>query len=60
MQGVTRVPIVFVNAYLVDVEPDNPSGGWVSSTVGSLASVRRSSRARPRRDTVQDRRKPSC
>jgi glyoxylase-like metal-dependent hydrolase (beta-lactamase superfamily II) len=29
MQGVTRVPIVFVNAYLVDVEPDNPSGGWV-------------------------------
>ncbi len=29
MQGVSRVPILFVNAYLVDVEPDNPSGGWV-------------------------------
>jgi glyoxylase-like metal-dependent hydrolase (beta-lactamase superfamily II) len=29
MQGVIRVPVVFVNAYLVDVEPDNPSAGWV-------------------------------
>jgi glyoxylase-like metal-dependent hydrolase (beta-lactamase superfamily II) len=29
MQGIVRVPILFVNAYLVDVEPDNRSGGWV-------------------------------
>jgi glyoxylase-like metal-dependent hydrolase (beta-lactamase superfamily II) len=29
MQGIVRVPILFVNAYLVDLEPDNPSGGWV-------------------------------
>ena len=24
MQGIVRVPVVFVNAYLVDVEADNP------------------------------------
>jgi glyoxylase-like metal-dependent hydrolase (beta-lactamase superfamily II) len=29
MLGIVRVPILFVNAYLVDVEPENPSGGWV-------------------------------
>jgi glyoxylase-like metal-dependent hydrolase (beta-lactamase superfamily II) len=29
MQGIVRVPVLFVNAYLVDVEPDKPSGGWV-------------------------------
>lgn len=29
MQGIVRVPVVFVNAYLVDVEPDEPGRGWV-------------------------------
>jgi glyoxylase-like metal-dependent hydrolase (beta-lactamase superfamily II) len=29
MQGIVRVPVLFVNAYLVDLEPGNPSGGWV-------------------------------
>jgi glyoxylase-like metal-dependent hydrolase (beta-lactamase superfamily II) len=29
MQGIARVPVVFVNAYLVDVEPDEPGRGWV-------------------------------
>jgi len=29
MQGITRVPILFVNAYLVDLKPDDPSAGWV-------------------------------
>jgi hypothetical protein len=28
-QGIVRVPVVFVNAYLVDVEPDEPGRGWV-------------------------------
>ena len=26
--GIVRVPIVFVNAYLVDITPDKPAGGW--------------------------------
>ena len=29
MQGIIRIPVVFVNAYLVDVEPDEPGRGWV-------------------------------
>src|SRR4051812_37645726 len=26
--GVERVPVVFVNAYLVDIDPLDPSRGW--------------------------------
>jgi glyoxylase-like metal-dependent hydrolase (beta-lactamase superfamily II) len=29
VQGIVRVPVAFVNAYLVDVEPDVPDSGWV-------------------------------
>jgi glyoxylase-like metal-dependent hydrolase (beta-lactamase superfamily II) len=29
MHGIVRVPIVFVNAYLVDADPDDPRRGWV-------------------------------
>lgn len=34
MKGIVRVPVVFVNAYLVDVEPDEPGRGWVLVDTG--------------------------
>ncbi len=40
--GIERVPVVFVNAYLVDVDPDDRSQGWVlvdSGLVGVGASL---------------------
>ena len=39
-RGITRVPIFFVNAYLIDVNPDDPSAGWVLFDTG-LAGVGR-------------------
>lgn len=38
--GITRVPIIFVNAYLIDVEPGVPEQGWALVDTG-LASVGR-------------------
>ena len=39
-RGITRVPIFFVNAYLIDVNPDDPNAGWVLFDTG-LAGVGR-------------------
>jgi glyoxylase-like metal-dependent hydrolase (beta-lactamase superfamily II) len=50
MQGIVRVPVVFVNAYLVDVEPDNPGAGWVLVDSGlpglGAAAISRAAAAR--------------
>lgn len=40
MRGITRVPILFVNAYLIDVNPDELDAGWVLFDTG-LAGVGR-------------------
>lgn len=34
LPGIVRVPIAFVNAYLVDIAPDSPTDGWVLVDTG--------------------------
>ncbi len=56
--GVVRVPVVFVNAYLVDVTPGVPDDGWVlvdtglpglgSFGIGRMAARRYGADSRPR------------
>lgn len=50
LHGIERVPVVFVNAYLIDIEPGVPADGWVLVDTGlralGAASIRRAAAAR--------------
>lgn len=58
MLGIVRVPVVFVNAYLVDINPEAPADGWVLLDTGlrglgeleirRAAALRYGADARPR------------